>query len=497
MNAPLRRVGIVTLILFGLLFVNLNWVQAYKADAYRTSQYNGRVQLTEYQNQRGSILDVNGAVIAKSVPTTNTLKYLRTYPGGAAFQPIVGYRPVNLGATGVERAEDGFLSGTGGDRLSDIFSNSQSDGGNVFLTINKSIQQVAYNDLSNNGGASVGAAVALNPTTGAILAMASTPGFDANKLSVHDTNQASAAYKNLNDMKINPLDNRAISETYPPGSTFKMVMSAAALSTGQYNPQTVVPAGPFYTPIPGGGYTMKNDAPSVCPEAAVTLIDALTVSCNTAFAQLGNALGSDAIKKQAAAFGFGDSSLTFAGSGNSAIGLAASQVSKMTNSDGKDDPNDVAQSSIGQLDDRMTPMLGAMIAGSVANGGVEMRPYLISKMQDANLKTTYIGTGQQYGTPITPGVATQLQQMCDSVVQNGTATSAKISGYEIGGKTGTADNSVGGEAHRWFIGYAIKDGRPIASVAVLLVNGGDLGTKSAPRIAGDILKAAIAAEGNK
>ena len=110
----------------------------------------------------------------------------------------------------------------------------------------------------------------------------------------------------------------------------------------------------------------------------------------------------------------------------------------MTNSDGKDDPNDVAQSSIGQLDDRMTPMLGAMIAGSVANGGVEMRPYLISKMQDSNLKTTYVGTGQQYGTPITPAVATQLQQMCDSVVQNGTATSAKISGYEIGGKTGTA-----------------------------------------------------------
>jgi peptidoglycan glycosyltransferase len=494
-NAPLRRVGIVTLILFGLLFANLNWVQGYKSDAYRTSQYNGRVQLSQYQSQRGAILDANGAIIATSVATDDSLKYQRTYPLGAAFEPIVGYRPVNLGATGIESAENGFLSGSDTDRLADIFSNAQSAGGNVTLTLQKKVQQVAYDDLANNGGATVGAAVALDPTSGRILAMASSPSFSPTKLVNHDTNKALATYNSLNGEDLNPLQNRAIANTFPPGSTFKVIVSAAALKTGQYTPETVVPAGPSYAPEPGSGYTMTNDAPSVCPQSTVTLQTALTVSCNTAYAQLGVSLGPDAIKAQAQAFGFGDGSLTLAGSGPTAIGVAASQTGSMAGSNGQPDANFVAQSSIGQYEVRMTPLMGAMIAASVANGGVEKKPYLVAKMQDSDLKTTYVGTPSTLRTPITAPVASQLQQMMDSVVQNGTGTSAQIAGYEVGGKTGTADNSVGGQAHRWFIGFAMKDGKPIAAVAVLLVNGGDNGTKSAPKIAGDILKAAIAAEG--
>jgi penicillin-binding protein A len=498
MNAPLRRVGVVVLVLFALLFANLNWVQAYKADDYRTSQYNGRVQLDAYQHQRGSILDAKGNVIATSVPTKDTLKYRRTYPLGAEFEPIAGYRPVNLGATGIEKAEDAYLSGSANDRLQDIFFNSTTAGGNVTLTLQKSVQQVAYNDLTNNGsGASVGAAVALDPNTGAILAMASTPSFTPDKLASHTNGTALSEYNVLNKQTPNPLLNRAISETYPPGSTFKVIMSAAALSTGQYTPQSVIPAGPSYSPVPGSGNPIRNDAASVCPAATITLIQALTISCNTAYAQLGVSLGPDAIKREAQAFGFGDNSLSLAGSGDSAIKVAASQTGDMTDSDGKADPNFVAQSSIGQYDVRMTPMEGALIAATVANNGVQKQPYLVSKIQDSDLKTVYAADPEHSDsrTPITPAVSAQLQTMMQSVVANGTGRGAQISGYIVSGKTGTAQNTTGAENHRWFIGFASKDGKPIAAVAVLLVNAGNLGRKGAPTIGGDILRAAIAAEG--
>ncbi len=228
MNAPLRRVGVVILVLFALLFANLNWVQAYKADAYRTSKYNGRVQLTQYQQQRGSILDAKGNIIASSKATNDSLKYQRVYPLGAMFEPIVGYRPVNLGATGIEKAEDDYLSGTATDRLQDLFFTSTSAGDTVTTTLVKSVQQVAYNDIINNGdNANVGAAVALDPQTGAVMALVSTPSFDPTPLASHSTNTALKYYNKLNAQLPNPLLNRATQETYPPGSTFKVIMSAA------------------------------------------------------------------------------------------------------------------------------------------------------------------------------------------------------------------------------------------------------------------------------
>lgn len=502
MNAPLRRVGIVVLVLFGLLFLNLNWVQAYKSDDYRTSRYNGRVQLSDYQRQRGVIADATGAPLATSVATTDSLKYLRSYPNGPAFAPVTGYRPVNLAAIGVENAENDFLSGNTdaqiGDRLADLFSDSQRPGGNVFLTINKKVQLAAYNGLIHNGvGVKTGAAVAIDPATGKILALASFPSYDPNTLTTHDTPDAFDAFNKLDQDADNPLLDRGISETYPPGSTFKVIVSAAALSTGAYAPTTLIPAGPFYTPVSGGGYTMKNDVPSICPQAQVTLISALTQSCNTGYAQLGVKLGSAAVKAQAQAFGFEDDALTIAGTGNGAMGVAASHTGTMLTPSGNDDANHVAQSSIGQFEVRMTPLMGAMIAAAVANGGVEMRPYLIDKLQSPDLTTTYTTQPSVLRTPITGPVATQLQQMMISVVQNGTGRRAQISGYDVGGKTGTAENATGGENHGWFIGFAMKDGKPIAAVAVLLANAGDIGSRTATEIGGAILKAAIAAQGSK
>jgi peptidoglycan glycosyltransferase len=502
-NAPLRRVGVVVLILFGLLFINLNWVQVYRANAYRTDPHNARVQLTEYQRQRGQIALAGGqTIVAQSVASSDELKFQRAYPLGAEYAPIVGYKPVNGLATGVEQAENDFLSGNApelfGDRIKEMFGN-KTTGGNILLTINKTVQDRAYNDLLHNkSGVKNAAAVVLDPTTGALLALASTPSYDPNPLVSHDTGAASDAFNQLDGDGDKPLLNKATQETFSPGSTMKVIDSAAALSTGQYNPQTVIPAGASYTPIPGSSFTMHNAEASTCPEANTTLINALTVSCNTAFAQLGVKLGSQQIKSMAQAFGFEDDDLSLGRDGHGAgLGVAASHTGDMTDPDGQDDANFVAQSSIGQYNVRMTPLEGALIAETIANGGRQMRPYLVDKAQTPDLTTAYSASPKVLRTPVNTEVAGQLQQMMESVVASGTGTRAQISGFQVGGKTGTAQNSADDGDHGWFIGFVMKDNTPIAATAVFLQNAGTGGSGEAARIAGDLMKTVISERGIK
>ncbi len=503
MNAPLRRAGVVIIVLFGLLFVNLNWVQGYKADSYRTNEHNARVLYSEYERQRGNILLTDGkTVLATSVPTNDNLKYLRQYPLGAAYAQIIGYRSVNGGSAGVERSQNDFLSGNApslfGDRFKEMFTGENTPGGSVIVTLSKAAQETAYNQLINNKvGAKSGAAVVLDPNTGAILGMTSFPSYDPNTLTTHDVQAAGAAYTQLEGNPQQPLFNRAISGTYPPGSTMKVVVSAAALSTGQYQPQTVIPAGPSYTPVPGGGFTIHNAEDEICPDPTITLILALTQSCNTGFAQLGVHLGSQALIDQAKAFGFENDDLTIDGSGNLAIRVAASRTGDMTGPGGQDDPNAVAQSSIGQLNVRETPLQDAMIAAAVANNGVLMKPYVVDKLQAPDLTTADQTQPKVLSTPISPSVASQLQQMMVSVVQNGTGRKAVIPGFDVGGKTGTAQNSDDAGDHGWFMGYVMKNGKPICAVAVFLEKAGSGGSGEATRIAAEIMKAYIAEKGIK
>lgn len=505
MNAPLRRVGVVVIGLFALLFINLNYVQAYKSDEYRNDDHNGRVQLTEYQRQRGTIAVAGGVPIAQSVPTNDQLKYLRQYlasPLAEAYAPITGYKPVSGLATNVERAEDAFLSGNADalftERLKAMFTGAKTAGGNVILTVLKSAQEKAYNDLlHNNPGAKNGAAVAIDPATGAILAMATTPSYNPNLITGHDSDAAQQAFEQLNKDPGKPLLNRATQDTYPPGSTMKVIISAAALTEGGYTPDTQIPAGPDYTPVEGGGFTIHNAHPSICPDPQIRLIDALTQSCNTGFAALGVKLGADKVKAMAQAFGFEDTGLTIAGKDNTAMGVVPSHTGAMTGDDGRDDPNKVAQSSIGQLDVRMTPIQGAMVAATVANGGTRMRPYLIDKLQAPDLTITDTTTPRSLNQPISSRVAGDLQKMMISVVQSGTGKKAQISGFQVGGKTGTAQNGETSGDHGWFIGFAMKDGKPICAVAVFLQNAGSGGSAEAARIAGDIMKTVITERGLK
>jgi peptidoglycan glycosyltransferase len=503
MNAPLRRAGVVIIVLFGLLFVNLNWVQAYRADSYRTNEHNARVLYSEYERQRGNIQLADGTVLAVSTATNDNLKYLRTYPLNQVYAQIIGYRSVNGGSAGVERSQNDFLSGNApalfGDRFKEMFTGDKTPGGNVIVTLSKAAQQAAFTQLTNNKvGAKSGAAVAIDPVTGGLLAMVSLPSFDPNTLTQHDTDAAGKAYDGLESDPKQPLLNRAIQGTYPPGSTMKVIVSAAALSTGQYTPQTVIPAGESYTPVAGGGFTIHNAEDEICPGATISLIDALTQSCNTGFAHLGVTLGADKLKDMARAFGFENDDLTLDGSGNLAIRVAASRTGDMTGQDGQDDPNAVAQSSIGQLDVRETPLQDAMVAAAVANNGVLMRPYIVNQLQAPDLTIADTTQPKALGTPVSPQVAGDLQQMMESVVAKGTGRKAQIPGYRVGGKTGTAQNASDAGDHGWFIGYVLdKNNKPLCAVAVFLEKAGPGGSGEAARIAGEMMKAVIAERGAK
>jgi penicillin-binding protein A len=491
-NAPLRRAGVVTLVLFGLLFVNLNWVQGYRADAFRTSDKNPRVIVAEYDQERG-VIEADGEPFATNKATDGSLKYLRVYPGKQVYAPVIGYKPVGGLATGVEHSENDFLAGSSdklfADRLSGMFTGEKPTGGNVVLTVSNKTQQVAYDEMIHNErGVEKGAAIALDPRTGAVQAMVSMPSFDPNPLVSHDRKEARQAYDKLNRDPDKPLLNRALNETLPPGSTFKTIITAAALQNG-YAPDTEIPAGPVYRQ---GGATIRNAEDEVCPTGKVTLKQALTVSCNTGFAQLGVKLGRDKVIQTARAFGFEQADLTVGDLDGDGLPVSASHTGAIANPGGAPDLAALAQSSIGQRDVRMTPLEGAVIAATIANNGEQRRPYLVKQLLSANRSPVYTAQPKTLRTPIDSSVAGRMQEMMVSVVENGTGKNARVAGLKVGGKTGTAQNADGAPPHGWFIGFAFNSaGQPVSAVCVMLenVHGGHASAEAA-RIAGLIMKAA-------
>jgi peptidoglycan glycosyltransferase len=500
MNAPLRRVGIIVMILFGLLFANLNWVQAYKADEYRNNPYNsGRVQVAEYQRERGPVVVGREAVVAAtSVETDGRLRFLRTYPEEALWAHVVGYKPVQGESTGIEAFEDDFLAGTGQeffvDRLLDLFTGDRTVGGSVVTTLSREAQQTALEQLRENAaGTNRGAVVALDPRTGAVQALVSIPSFDPNPLASHDTGEAQEAYDELDQDPDRPLANRALSERFEPGSVMKVIDSAAALQNG-FTPQTAITGGSSYQ-APQAGEPIGNAPGVVCPNQ-LTLAQALTVSCNTAFARLAaEELGAATLRQTAEDFGFGDDGLNVGRLDGDGIPVAASQTGDLLRPDGQDDPAVVALSAIGQASVQITPMQGALIAATVVNGGAQMRPYLVDQLQDSDLRPIYDASPEQLRRPVSGEVAGALRDMMVNVVTSGTGGPAGISGVVVGGKTGTAETGEGANDHGWFIGFASLDGEPVSAVAVFLENAGAGGSSEAARIAGQVMRSVIADQG--
>ena len=487
MNAPLRKVAVACLLLFGLLLINVNYVQVVKAKSYRDDPRNRRVLVRTYDRQRGPIVlgtGKNRQTVATSVRTTDSLTYLRTYPGGAVYAPVTGFYSLLYGRTGIERLDDRVLSGEDDRlfvrRLSDYVTGNAPQGGSIVLTLNRAAQQAAYDGLKGK----VGAVVALDPRTGAVLAMASSPSYDPTSLSSHDTDQIRTAYGRLTADPGNPLQNRAVERTYPPGSTFKVITAAAALASGRFTPDTRIPA-PTVLKLPQTSKTLSNFGGERCGDGTTdTLADAFAISCNTAFASLGLTLGQDAVRKQAAAFGLGDDSL-----------VLPQRVATSIYPDTLSPPQE-AQSAIGQYDVRVTPLQMAMVAAGIANGGEVMRPYLVSEVQTPDLSTLDVAKPELYRRAVSQQVAATMTTLMERVVTRGTGTAAQLSGVRVAGKTGTAQHGPGAAPHAWFIGFAPAED-PKVAVAVLVEDGGSLGSdatggKVAAPIAREVLKAVLA-----
>ncbi|TQJ75217.1 penicillin-binding protein 2 [Streptomyces sp. SLBN-31] len=463
MNKPLRRIAIFCGLLVLALLIRDNWLQYVKADSLKDDPKNRRVTIARYSTPRGDII-VDGDPITGSTESSrsglNDLKYKRTYKNGPMWAPVTGYASQAFGANQLESIEDGILTGND-DRLFfrntfNMITGKQRQGGNVVTTLNAAAQKAAYDGLKAQGGK--GAVAALDPSTGKILALASYPSYDPSTFAGNSTSTDSKAWTAL-QKKNNPSDpmlNRALRETYPPGSTFKVVTAAAALENGLYSTADEKTDSPLPYIMKGTTTELKNEGNIPCKDA--TLRVALRYSCNTVFGKIGSDLGNDKMLEEAKKFGFDSEQFT-------PVRSSASVFSDNMNS------SQTALSSIGQFNTAATPLQMAMVASAVANDGKLMKPYMVDKLQSSNLDTLSQTEPQEMSQPLSAKNAQVLQSMMETVVKQGTGTKAQINGVTVGGKTGTAQHGVENSEnpYAWFISYAkLGDGSKPVAVAVVI-----------------------------
>lgn len=455
MNKPIRTLAIGCLLLFTLLLVNVNYVQVFRASALNSDSANRRARDAECSRERGPIL-VDGEPVAKSVPSHDNLKYIRRYTHPLLYAPVTGFFSCVYGTTGIESSQNAVLSGSDErlfvNRVIGLVGNAQPAGGSVLLTVNSAAQKAAYDGLKALSPNTKGAVVALNPKTGAILAMVSTPSYDPNRIATHDPTVAQQAWHRLSANPAKPMVNRATQEVYPPGSTFKLVDSAAALQHG-YRPDTLVKGG-YSLDLPQTTSVMHNENGSNCGGDKITLTQALVVSCNVSFADLGLALKAPVLQQQAEAFGFNDRYLD-------QLPLATSRFPT------KLDPPQTALSAIGQYNVAATPLQMAMVAAGIANGGSVMTPYLVQETRSPDLSVLDTAQPEVLHQAMSASAAAQLTQMMTAVVQSGTGINAQIPGVQVAGKTGTANSAANRSPYAWMVAFAPAD-NPQVAVAVLI-----------------------------
>jgi penicillin-binding protein A len=479
MNTPLRRVGLVILAMIVLLLANATYIQIMKADDYRADPRNQRLLLEEYSRQRGLIVtaDPQADVMATVQETNDRLRYQRVYPKPQLYAPITGFYSVRYGATGLERSEDEILNGSDDRlfvrRLSDLITGRDPRGGNIVTTIRQPVQAAAYQAMVDNNF--TGAVVALDPRDGQILAMVSTPSYDPNPISSHDSDLQEQAYNQVSDENntAKPLLNRAISENYTPGSTFKLVTASAALEDGKdaktplmASPGIDVINGQACDPSDGSTRCLSNYDGSRCGSGDTAPMEkAIELSCNTAFAQLAHELGEDKMRAQAAKYGIGDSDLTIPMSVvPSCIGDRA-----LGNCMNIEDGPGLYQSGIGQKDVRITALENASIAGTIANGGTRMKPQLVQKILAPDLDVISDYEPEDLGEAISSGNAESLTDMM-VLAENHASGEGKDPGLKIASKTGTAE--VGTDPKNtppfaWYVAFAPAD-NPRVAVAVVV-----------------------------
>ena len=461
MNKELRRVSMLILAMFLALFTSTTIIQVVQQDQLQADARNTRTLYASFSVERGPIL-AGDTVIAVSVPSGDEYKYQRTYPQGELYAAVTGYFTIHGENTGLEGSLNDYLSGRANqqflDRLNSILTGQNPRGATVQTTIDPVVQQAAWDAL----GGLQGAVIAIEPATGRILAMVTTPSFDPNLLAGHDQAAVIANYDQLLATEGDPLVNRAISGALnPPGSTFKLVVASAALASGQYTPDSQIPNPSSFT-LPGTNTTITNSEGGSCGGGeTVSIADALRFSCNIPFAQLGAALGYDAIDEQARAFGFEN---------------PFSIPMKVTQSVFPE-PESEAQlmlQSFGQGNDRVTPFQMAMVSAAIANGGELMRPNLVESISAPDLSVLQQFEPESFGRSLDGDVAASMTQMMIANVASGAASNARISGVDVAGKTGTAQNGTNQPHTLWFTGFAPATD-PKVAVAVVVENGGGRG----------------------
>ncbi|CAL9661175.1 Penicillin-binding protein A [Actinosynnema sp. ALI-1.44] len=483
MNTPLRRVGLAMMVMMLLLLGNATYVQVIKADDYRKNPLNRRVLLDQYSRERGQIIAADGTPIATVEKTTDRLRYLRKYANGPAFAPVTGFFSTTYGTFGLERVEDDLLNGSDdrlfARRVSALITGRDPKGGSLQLTINAALQQVAYEKLQGV----TGSVVAIRPQTGEILAMVSTPSYDPNLLASHDVDEQEKAWLEYTAADgPQPTRNRSVAEIYPPGSTFKLIVAAAALEEGA-NKETQVDGRPVIT-LPGTEQPLPNFNDTTCGNGVTaTLQEALAKSCNTAFAVLADQLGPEKLRKKAREFGFDDAELTVP------LSVATSTMGPMP------DKPSVYQSGIGQRDVRVTPLQNAMMAATIANGGARMKPHFVQKILAPDLSVISETKPDELDEAMDPDEAALLRDMMVESEKN-TGGTGKLSGVTIASKTGTAEHGANvreNNPHAWYVAFAPAD-KPEIAIAVIVENGGQQGlSATGGRVAAPIGRAVIGA----
>ena len=482
MNKSLRQLFNAVIVLFVILGISSTLIMVVRANSLNADSRNMRALYHEYAAPRGAILASDGTVMAMSDPIDDSFQYQRKYMNGNVYAPVTGYYSITSPADrGIEASRDRLLSGQSDslwmDRAKSLFTGTQNKGASIETSINPRMQETAYRML---GGMS-GSVVAIEPSTGRILTMVSTPSYDPGALTGHDSSDASRAYQELARRADNPMLNRATSQLYPPGSTFKVVVAAAALESGQYSPDSEIPAGASYT-LPGTAYDMTNaTAAGDGVNGKISMQDALAYSSNTAFSQLGVSLGGKTVADQAKKFGYG-STITLDGTNSSGSPMRA-VASKFP---GEQTPDKIALASIGQGDTLATPLQDAMIAAAVANGGKLMQPTLVDRVRSSDLSVISETTPSVYSQTFSADTSQALTQMMEGVTTK-SYPDLQIPGMQVAAKSGTAQIGAGNTSNDgWMIGFAPAD-KPKVAVAVVVHGISSYGME----IAGPIMKSVM------
>jgi peptidoglycan glycosyltransferase len=475
-NVSLRRVAVLCAALLFAVLAHVTLVQAFGSPVLNADPRNERPLIARFGHPRGDILTYDGTAIATSRPAGGPYryKYTRIYRYGEVYAPVTGHLSLYR-ATGVEGAQDAVLSGDDAKvKVRSLVRDGAVEGADVRLTIRDRAQWVAYQSLRETGVP--GAAVAVDPATGAVLALASYPSYDPNAFATFDRARLAETARRLGRAPARPLLNRALQGRYPPSATFKVVTTAAALASGEHTPASLLDA-PARLPLPGSSAYVRNDAD--CRDARPTLVYAFQVSCDTAFANLGLQLGQDLLRDQAEAFGFNAERL--------AIPLPAAPSRFPTAMDRAQ----TALAAIGRHDVRATPLMIAMLSAAVANDGVLMRPYLVQDVRLADGSVINRADPAPYRRAVAPTLAKHLAAMMTTVTHvGGTGTGAAIPGMEVAAKTAVSAGVSGVEDNALVTAFAPAN-RPEVAVGVVLERPGPR-AGAAATIARAVIEAVLA-----